>query len=234
VPDAIARGDQTGLENWSNANNVFQFIRIEDLAYARTKGHGHRVVYFADTGEPRALPDPATGRLRRGPAGTMGPYPNGRIFKLVLDKKDPLKVESLSILIDGDVKGAASAGDVSLIHQPDNVETTKRSLIFQEDPGTQNQYAPTNAAGTTARIWRYDFKTKRLDVVARVNQAQDPAAPQGAWESSGIIDASKVFGKGWFLTNVQAHTIWIHRAIVGFTVFKTEAGQLSLIKIPDA
>ena len=187
VPEAIAKGDQTALENWSNANNVFQFIRVEDIAYARTnaKAHGDRVVYFADTGEPRAVADPATGRLRRAAAGTMGPYPNGRIFKLVIDKHDPLKVESLSILIDGDVKGAASAGDVSLIHNPDNVETTKNSLLFQEDPGTQNQYAPSNAAGTTARTWRYDFKDKTLEVVARVNQAQDPAAQQGAWESSG-------------------------------------------------
>ena len=36
VPEAIAKGDQTALENWSNANNVFQFIRIEDVAYDRT------------------------------------------------------------------------------------------------------------------------------------------------------------------------------------------------------
>ena len=39
-------------------------------------------VYFADTGEPRAIADPATGRLQRGPSGTMGPYPNGRIFRM--------------------------------------------------------------------------------------------------------------------------------------------------------
>ena len=36
VPEAIAKGDQTALENWSNANNVFQFIRVEDIAYDRT------------------------------------------------------------------------------------------------------------------------------------------------------------------------------------------------------
>jgi hypothetical protein len=239
VPDAIARGDQTGLESWSNANGVFQFIRVEDIAYDRKSRRGERVVYFADTGEPRALPDPATGRLRRGPAltdgkPTIGPWPNGRIFKLVLDKQDPLKVKSLSILIDGDVKGAAGAGDVSLIHQPDNIETTKKSLLIQEDPGAHNQYAPSNASGTTARIWRYKFKTGALDVVARVNQSQDPAAQQGTWESSGIIDASKVFGKGWFLTNVQAHTVWIEQHQVGLTVFKKEAGQLLLLKIPGA
>ena len=54
VPEAVAKGDQTGLENWSNANNVFQFIRVEDIAYDRNDPH---VVYFADTGEPRASPD---------------------------------------------------------------------------------------------------------------------------------------------------------------------------------
>jgi hypothetical protein len=63
------------LETWSNQNNVFQFIRVEDIAPA-TDEVG--VFYFADTGEPRAIADPATGRLRRGPAGTAGLYPNGR------------------------------------------------------------------------------------------------------------------------------------------------------------
>ena len=65
---------------------MFQFIRIEDLAYDRNDQH---VLYFADTGEPRAVADPATGRLRRGAAGTTGPYPNGRIFKVVLDDENP-------------------------------------------------------------------------------------------------------------------------------------------------
>ena len=153
VPTDIAKGDQTALETWSNANNVFQFIRVEDIAYDRK----HRnVVYFADTGEPRALPDPATGRLRRGPSGTIGPWPNGRMFKMVLDRKDPKLVKSLSILIDGDARGAAGAGALDLIHQPDNVETTKDLLLFQEDPGSHNQYPL--GTGTTARIWAYDLK----------------------------------------------------------------------------
>ncbi|HYZ11617.1 MAG TPA: hypothetical protein VE962_06960, partial [Actinomycetota bacterium] len=52
VPKRIARGTtaerpQLGLENWSNENNVFQFIRLEDLDYDRTN---HRIVYIADTG----------------------------------------------------------------------------------------------------------------------------------------------------------------------------------------
>src|SRR3712207_3083941 len=86
VPREVALADQTVLENWSNANNVFQFIRIEDIAYDRKQ---ENVVYFADTGEPRALPDETTGRLRRGPSGTIGPWPNGRMFRMVLDPRNP-------------------------------------------------------------------------------------------------------------------------------------------------
>ena len=65
----------------------------------------------------------------------------------------------------------------------------------------------------------------------------------GAWETTGIVDASKAFGKDMFLINVQAHTLWIDRARDldndAFAPFgtpdyteKKEGGQLLLIKIP--
>jgi hypothetical protein len=230
VPEDIAKGGQTGLENWSNQNNVFQFIRVEDIAYDRNDSN---VVYFADTGEPRAIPDAATGRLRRGPSGTQGPWPNGRLFKLVLDSSDPTQVESLSILIDADTGGY---GNVDVIHQPDNVETTESSLLIQEDPGSHNQGA------TTARIWRYDLDTTDLDVVARVDQSAQPTAALGAWESSGIVDASAAFGPGAFLVDVQAPTLVVNRADgPDFTgdgnpewIYEREGGQLLLVKIPGA
>jgi hypothetical protein len=232
VPRDVAVGDQTALETWSNDHGVFQFIRVEDMAYDRTTPN---VVYFADTGEPRALAGPGSARMTRGPAGTTGPYPNGRIFKMVLDPSDPTVVQSLSILIDGDSQGADGAKKLELIHQPDNVETTASSLLIQEDPGSQNQYAPDDAAGTTARIWRYDLASGALTVAARVNQTADPAAQQGSWESSGIVDASAVFGPGAFLTNVQAHTIFVDTEVLSPTLTaKREAGQMLLIRIPGA
>jgi hypothetical protein len=244
VPLDVAKGDQTALENWSNANNVFQFIRIEDIAYDR---HMKNVVYFADTGEPRALPDPATGRLRRGPSGTIGPWPNGRMFKMVLDREDPKVVRSLSILIDGDARGAAGAGALDLIHQPDNVETTKDLLLWQEDPGSHNQYPL--GTGTTARIWAYDLKRGGVPfVVARVNQSADEGptdkdavtakAPAGAWESSGIVDASKIFGKGAFLVDIQAGSLVIQEEVRvegnNRLTYQREGGQLLLLRIPGA
>ena len=62
----------------------------------------------------------------------------------------------------------------------------------------------------------------------------------GAWESTGIVDASKAFGPDMFLVNIQAHTLWIEKAPgddnyapagPDFT-YKREGGQLLLIKIP--
>ena len=238
VPRNVALGDQNALENWSNANNVFQFIRIEDIAYDRKD---ENVVYFADTGEPRALPDPVTGRLRRGPSGTIGPWPNGRMFKMVMDREDPTIVRSLSILVDGDARGAAGAGALDLIHQPDNVETTRDLLLWQEDPGSHNQYPL--GTGTTARIWALNLKTGGAPyVVARVNQSADEGptdrdatptrAPTGAWESSGIVDASKFFGKGAFLVDVQAGSLIVQEEQRGTLTYQREGGQLLLLRLP--
>ena len=234
VPDAIADGDQTGLENWSNANNVFQFIRVEDLAYDRNRPN---VVYFADTGEPRALPDPTTGRLRRGPSGTQGPYMNGRVFKLVLSPTNPTVVTSLSILIDGDTGGY---NNPAALHQPDNVETTKTSVLVTEDPGSHNQYSP--GAGPNSRLWRYNLATTGFAPAAMVDQSADPSARAGAWEVSGIVDASSVFGAGTFLLDVQAHTIFVQTAPGPDLrpppgpdwLYKREAGQLLGMRIPGA
>jgi hypothetical protein len=221
VPDAIADGDQTGLETWSNANNVFQFIRIEDLAYDR---NDHNVVYFADTGEPRAIANPATGRLQRGPSGTTGPYPNGRIFRMVLDNEDPTVVDSLSILVDADAGGYGNVGE---LHQPDNLETTANSLLITEDPGGHNRFA----GATNARLWRYDLATDEMTAVAVVS---DPTAD---WESSGVVDASQYFGDGAFLINVQAHTVFVDTAPLPSNpsiTQKREGGQLLLIRIDGA
>jgi hypothetical protein len=89
------------------------------------------------------------------------------------------------------------------------------------------------------------------EVVVKVDQSADggptdvdgrPSGNWGAWESSGIVDASAAFGEGAFLIDVQAHTLWVERApgIDTFIdansdpdfTFKREGGQLLLIRIP--
>lgn len=218
VPDKFADGQfkhiapQAGLERWSNDNNVFQFIRVEDIAYDRNDPN---VVYFADTGERRALPSPTTGRLFRGPSGTTGPYPNGRIFRMEFDPSDPLTVTSFSILLNNDLGGL---GNPAVMHQPDNVDTSELSLMVQED----------SAQAPFSRIWRYDFVTEMWSVVASVND-QD-------WESSGIADASAAFGDGAWLVTVQAHDVFVDQSATipapGTTVDKREGGQLLLLQLP--
>lgn len=237
VPRNIALGDQTPLENWSNANNVFQFIRVEDIAYDK---NDPLIVYFADTGEPRAIPNPATGRLQRGLSSTTGPYMNGRIFRMVLNAENPLVVDSLTILINADVEGY---NNPNTLHQPDNIDTSANgSLMIQEDPGSHNGQRTAFPNATNARVWRYDLGTGTFDVVAEVEQSLTPASPRGNWESSGIVDVSEAFGPGTWLLNVQAHSLYVESEVrtvtagsaSGLITFKREGGQLLLLTIPGS
>ncbi len=212
-PSGVPDGPQWVLDQWGNAannaagKNVFDFVRIEDIAYDRTDPN---VVYLADSGR-----------------GSGAARPNGRIWKMVLDPDEPTKVLSLSILIEG----SNSLGLADDIHQPDNLETTGRSLLIQEDPSTANQF------GNPARIWRYDLATRMKEVVATINPI-GPSTNPGSWESSGIIDASAIFGPDAFLVDVQAHGWEIERdpnpPVVNQVNLMREAGQLLLVRIPGA
>jgi hypothetical protein len=238
-PTGIPDGPQWVLERWSVLNNAFQFIRIEDTAYDRSNP---RIVYMADTGEPRALPDAATTRLRRAASGTNGPYPNGRIWKLTLGAS-PLQA-TLDILPGANFDAATPQyANANTVHQPDNVETAGGALFITEDPGSHNSSSPPSAyppfpGATNARVWRYDLTTGALTVVAEVNQSV-PGAPtlaKATWESSGIVDASSVFGPGAFLIDVQAHS-WDMDGGAGNdapAVPKRENGQLLLLRAPGS
>jgi hypothetical protein len=158
VPEDVARGTtadlpQDALEDWSNANNVFQFIRIEDIA---SDPDDPRTVYFADTGNTRLI-DPGTGRLYRAPSGTLGTSSsNGRIFKIVLNADDPSVVDSFSIVLD-----AASIG----MRSPDNVAVSHDSLIVQED------------TSSFSKIWMHPLGTTTWTHVATATQ--EPAETSG-------------------------------------------------------
>ncbi len=74
VPKQIARGQtglapQDALEQWSNENNVFQFIRLEDIAYDR---NNPRTVYVADTGATKGGPRPSHRALGARPKWHSG------------------------------------------------------------------------------------------------------------------------------------------------------------------
>lgn len=223
VPTDIARGitnepPQDALENWSNENNVFQFVRVEDLAY---DPDDPRTVYFTDTGTTRLAEDPDTGRLERLSSG--GVASRGRIFKMVLNANDPRVVDSLTILAE-----ASTLPDGGM-DNPDNMDVGHHSLMVQEDAG--------NASAGASRIWRYDLATGVWTWVATATQ---PTA-----ETSGIVDVSDIFGAGWWALDVQSHTnqltgtetLTYTAPISGATQQyreRRENGQLLLMQIPGS
>jgi hypothetical protein len=264
VPGAPPDGPQWVLDQWGNPDinedgeDVFRFVRLEDIAYDKRPNMSNNV-YIADTGRATAgaapNPNPAVDDLST----------NGRVWKFVLDPGNPTENVNLSLLVEGDDNPTSSFSSpsppaaVGEIHQPDNIETTANgSLFVQEDPSGGNQFSPTSTDpnATTARIWRVDLTPASPDaarsVVARIDQSADEGAtdvdgPQtspptiqranlGSWESSGIIDASSVFGPGAYLTTIQAHSLWVEKANgpdvaapagPDYT-FKREGGQLVL------
>jgi hypothetical protein len=235
-------GPQWVLEYWSDINDVFQFVRVEDIAYDKRPGMGN-VVYIVDSGRGRASTSSLdTPNFRSS---------NGRVWKMVLDPNDPTKVTSLTVFVEGDDADVKTLGE---IHQPDNIETTPNGLLVTEDPGSSQQFpaGSTDPNATTARLWFVPIANPAgALVVAKVDQSADGGATDvdgrtpgnwGAWESTGIVDASQAFGPGAFLINVQAHTLWVEKApgddnngdgIADFT-FKREGGQLLLLRIPFA
>ena len=135
-------GPQWVLEYWSDINNVFQFVRIEDIAYDKRPGMGN-VVYIVDSGRGRA----ATQSLDTPNFRST----NGRVWKMVLDPKNPTIVTSMTVFVEGDDNPVKTYDEV---HQPDNIETVSTGILLTEDPGSSQQFAitDTSPAATTASL----------------------------------------------------------------------------------
>jgi hypothetical protein len=197
------------LETAVQAKQAFDFVRLEDAAVSRTtKGR----VYVADTG---ALGSQSV---------------RGRIYQLDIDRSDPT-VASLKLLLDADAQVARS-DPVKLVN-PDNMDTSNRSLIIQEDRNSEHRDAAVE--GGYGRILVYDIRSNRITrAVARVNT---PASLRpGEWESSGVINAVQLLGEDWWLVDVQAHATTAPQP--GPTLAPNsssgEDGQLLAIKIPNS
>ncbi len=202
VPANVAQGydpayptkaPQDVLEDWSNDNNVFQFIRVEDIDY---DPDNPRVVYFADTGNTRLLETPVggpvgvpgEGRLYRAASGTAGTSSSvGRIFKMVLNAQNPLIVDQFSVVVEA---SSLNDGTGRTMISPDNVDAGSNSLMVQEDT-------------TNAHIWRWDYGSTWTHIATVDSVPTSPNTDPG--ESTGIMDMSPWLGAGWWALNVQAH-----------------------------
>jgi hypothetical protein len=158
-----------------------------------------------------------SGRLYFADTGKAGEATlNGRIYRLDIDPSDPTQA-SLTVVLDSTVDDMAN---------PDNLGTSPQSLMIQEDRENPNrvQYS---------RILRYDLNDGSLTPVARVNTL---VGLPGQWESSGIVWAGNLLGGGWWLTDVQAHTLTAPQPGPGLApnTGVGEDGQLDAIFVPGS
>jgi len=156
----------------------------------------------------------------------------GRLYSLRLNRDNPLKPATLSVVYNADTVVAAG-GDTAI--SPDNLDVSHQYLMVNED-GTTESRAVMAAKGRDGSAWRFDLVKGRVGVDAstatRVAQLDPPgrdgvAVGPGVWETSGIIDASALFGADTWLSDVQAHPPTTPP--VGPTV-TVEDGQLFLMR----
>jgi Bacterial protein of unknown function (DUF839) len=209
------------LEAASDAAGAMTFVRPEDAAFNPRNRHE----LFFDTTGSSSDADEGVNEL-------------GRLYSLRLHPGNPLKPARLSIVYNADAVVAAG-GDIAL--SPDNIDASRRYLMINED-GTTESRAVMAAKGRDGSIWRFDLVKRPVHAVGvdpatatRVAQLDPPGRDgvpvgPGVWETSGIIDASALFGADSWLSDVQAHPPTT--APIGPTV-TVEDGQLFLMRPAD-
>ena len=173
------------LEAQAQGMGCLNFARLEDAAPVKSQPNAF---YFVDTGAEDFY-DPVTGRPVTGA---------GRLYYARLDPFNPTRVEELRVVLDGD--------ESDDLYRPDNIAADDRYVWIQEDPGGRGIH--------TARILRYDTNTRRVEPMAVCAEwdAKGNYLPKGIggeWESTGIVDASDLFGPDTWLIAVQAHNLWL-------------------------
>lgn len=144
----------------------------------------------------------------------------GRIYRLDIDPAHPTRAV-LKVVLDGD------AGD-DLVN-PDNLGINDKALVIDEDRNV--------AKSGFDRVLVYDLASRAFTAVARSDPrpvAIKRAGGRGAWETSGVVDASAFFGAGWWLLDVQASHVSV--PVPGRSLRPSsaegEGGQLLRIYIP--
>ncbi len=193
--DNVESSTGAQLAAQSVEKRAIQFARVEDLDYGKGSAANSRNLYFASTG---VSPD----KVNPAPGLTMW----GRVYKLELDEKNPLKA-TITPLVDGNEDPGNS------IVNPDNICVTENYVYIQEDG--DSFYQENKHDG---RIWQYDLRTKALKPMLEMNHRRDDPAfqakynPSGdtrlsSWEYGAMYDVSDLVGvPGTFVVNLHPHT----------------------------
>ncbi len=174
------------LQAESVTSGVTEFLRPEDGTWDPRNPDDF---YFVTTDRFDTVQTPSTGGVANTPANQVG---NSRIWRLrFADVKHPELGGTVTQLLDG------TEGPQMM----DNLTVDRAgNILIQEDPGNQ---------AYLARIWSYAIKADTVTAIAVHDPARFTPGAAGFLtqdeESSGIIDASRVLGPGWFIATVQAH-----------------------------
>lgn len=191
IPNAEALTDSQ-LEAATDAVGGFGFVRVEDGGFAVDNPNTY---YFVTTG---------------GSTGNQ----LSRLYRLDLNPADPAGPCTLTVIFNSD-EIVAAGGDAPL--SSDNIGVSKDYIMINEDAAGQGG-SVMRAKARDASIWRLEIKNNYK--MTRVGEVNPPgtilgsngfpatfstANNTGAWETSGIIDASSVYGLDSWLFDVQAH-----------------------------
>jgi secreted PhoX family phosphatase len=180
--DEVVDWDSSGArQNADAAAKGLTLNRIEDGAFDPRRPNDF---YFVTTeGSPGVVPsEPSVTR------------DGGGLWRIrFVDVDRPELGGTIELLLDG--------SEAPFLNKPDNVGIdSKGNLLIQEDPGNNAQLA---------RVIAYDVDTGDRGVVAEFDPAVFRTGGSGFLtqdeESSGIIDARDVLGRGWFLLDAQVH-----------------------------
>lgn len=200
------------LEAESDAAEAMTFVRLEDGAF---NPENRNEFFFVTTGASAGADD--------------GVNELGRLYSLRLHPGEPRKPATLTVVYNAD-EIVAAGGDIAV--SPDNIDASDEYLMINED-GTPESRSFMASQGRDGSIWRFDLVDGPVHAVGveastatRVAQLDPPGrngrpVRPGVWETSGIIDASSLFGVDTWLADVQASGI-----PAPFTV---EDGQLFLM-----
>jgi hypothetical protein len=200
--DEVVDWDSSGArQNAEAAAKGLTLNRIEDGAFDPRRPNDF---YFVTTeGSPGVVPsEPSVTR------------DGGGLWRLrFADVDKPWLGGTIELLLDG--------SEAPYLNKPDNLGIDEKgNLLIQEDPGNNAQLA---------RILAYDVDSGDRGVVAEFDPALFRTGGSGFLtqdeESSGIIDARDVLGKGWFLFDAQVHKASADPAEV-------EPGQLLALHVP--
>ena len=209
--------DAATLAAAADALGAFSFRRPEDVD--ANPANPHQAV-FATTGIPTSSDN----------AGT--------IYTVTLDFAD-IDAPAADITIAYN----ANLDPARRIRNPDNLDWSHDGFVYvQEDPSSAGLFGPGAVNPHEASVLRLDPVTGAIVRIAEIDRAAagpfgatdgDPDNA-GAWESSGIVDVSALFGRPagtLFLADVQAHTIVDGPIAAGDLA---SGGQLVLLAAPGA